>query len=117
MLPKHTCTGALPGHNSFQAICFYMFIPAARGETELATACRFICPPLVGSLQGPLKQFVMLPAVKRKFMLQTLLSSHFLPLSGASVAAKHQPEVKSLSANKVYNEYIIKCGRDLTVAS
>lgn len=79
--------GALIGHNSFQAICFYMFIPGARGETELATACRFICPPLVGSLQGLLKQFVMLPAVKWKFMLQTLFSSHFLPLSGASVAA------------------------------
>lgn len=47
--------GALIGHNSFQAICFYMFIPGAREETELATTCRFICPPLVGSLQGSLK--------------------------------------------------------------
>ena len=50
-------------------------------------------------------------------MPQTLLSSHFLPLSGASVAAKHQPEVKRLSANTVYNEYIIERGSDLTVAS
>ena len=57
--------GALIGHNSFQAICFYMFIPGACGEMELATTCRFI-------LQGSLKQFVMLPAVKGKLMLQTL---------------------------------------------
>lgn len=102
--------GALIGHNSFQAICFYMFIPGACGETELATTCRFI-------LQGSLKQFVMLPAVKGKLMLQTLLSFHFLPASGASVTAKHQPEVKSLLTIKVCNEYIIKCGSDLTVAS
>lgn len=108
--------GALIGHNSFQAICFYMFIPEPVEKREPATVCRFICPP--GREPARVIETVCSVACCKTevYVANTLVFSLLAPVRGLSRSLTRARGQKSL-VNKVHNEYIIKCGSDLTVSS
>ena len=117
MLPKHTCARST---NWTQFLSSHLLLHVHPWSSWRNGASNRLQIHLPASGREPARVIETVCNVAcckmEVYAANTLLFSLLTPVRGLS-RSQHQPEVKSLSANKVYNEYIIKCGSDLTVSS